>query len=249
VIVLLVKVSVPARVANVPDVGNVTEVVPVTVTVVPNEPDMVNVLAALFATPVPPLAAPSIPVTPVVNGKPETLVSVPLEGVPKAPPLTTTAPAVPTLTAKAVATLVPKPLTPVLMGTPVILEPEPEKVVAVTVPFTSRAVEGAVLPIPTLPALVIRIFSVGALAPSGVVEKTNLAGISLVPGVPSTTTSILAASIKVVPSSPVLEMRLNIVPLVTIPLVLIAPPSDLDKYTIAVCAVTEFQLTRPIPLF
>jgi hypothetical protein len=55
--VLLVKVSVPANVDNVPVVGSVMPVVPVTVNVVPKAPEIVSVLAALFATPVPPLAA------------------------------------------------------------------------------------------------------------------------------------------------------------------------------------------------
>ena len=46
-------------------------------------PEMVIVLAALLATPVPPLAAPSVPVTPVLNGKPVALVKTPALGVPK----------------------------------------------------------------------------------------------------------------------------------------------------------------------
>jgi len=47
------------------------------------------------------------PLTPVLIGKPVHEVSVPLLGVPNAPPLTTNAPALPTLTASAVATPVP----------------------------------------------------------------------------------------------------------------------------------------------
>ena len=43
--------------------------------------------SAGVAVPVPPLATGSKPVTPVVKGKPVRLVAVPLEGVPKAPPL------------------------------------------------------------------------------------------------------------------------------------------------------------------
>ena len=43
----------------------------------------VTVIAALFATPVPPLAAGSIPVTPVVSGRPVALVSTAAVGVPK----------------------------------------------------------------------------------------------------------------------------------------------------------------------
>lgn len=48
-------------------------------------------------------------------------------------------------------------------------------------------------PIPTLPALSIRIRSVGEFAPSAVVLNTKRPGMSLVPGVPSTRTSIFAA--------------------------------------------------------
>ena len=55
----------------------------------------------------PPLATGSVPVTPVVKGKPVALVNVPLEGVPSAPPLTTNAPADPVLTPSAVTTPVP----------------------------------------------------------------------------------------------------------------------------------------------
>ena len=54
--------------------------VPVMVTLVP-------ATRAGVAVPVPPLATGSKPVTPVVNGKPVALVNVPLDGVPKAPPL------------------------------------------------------------------------------------------------------------------------------------------------------------------
>jgi len=54
--VLFVRVSEPAKVANVPVVGSVTPVVPETVNVVAKAPEIVSVLAALFATPVPPCA-------------------------------------------------------------------------------------------------------------------------------------------------------------------------------------------------
>lgn len=60
-----------------------------------------TVLPRALATPVP------SPLTPVEIGRPVALVRVPEDGVPKAPPLTTTDPAVPTLTPKAVATPVP----------------------------------------------------------------------------------------------------------------------------------------------
>ena len=69
----------------------------------------------------PPLAIGNSPVTPVVRGNPVALVSVPLDGVPNAPPLTTNAPDDPTFTARAVATLVPRPDTPVDIGKPVAL--------------------------------------------------------------------------------------------------------------------------------
>ena len=54
--VLFVNVSVPASVANVPVVGNVTFVVPVSVLVYAKLPEPVTVIAALLATPVPPEA-------------------------------------------------------------------------------------------------------------------------------------------------------------------------------------------------
>ena len=57
------------KAVTVPLVGRVKDVVPDTVSVVPKLPVMVNVLAALFATPVPPLAADKVPakvIAPVV---------------------------------------------------------------------------------------------------------------------------------------------------------------------------------------
>ena len=57
---------------------------------------------------------------------PDTFVIVPDEGVPNAPPFTTGAPAEPTLTAKAVATPVPRPEIPVDTGRPVQLVSVPE---------------------------------------------------------------------------------------------------------------------------
>ena len=65
--VLLVSVSVPANVANVPVVGNVMEVVAEVVSVRAWLPLRFSVAAALFAMPVPPLAAPKTPVTSVVR--------------------------------------------------------------------------------------------------------------------------------------------------------------------------------------
>ena len=59
-------VTAAAVLSNVPLVGNVTAVVPVTVNVVPKLPEMVIVLAALFATPVPPLTGDKTPVKLVI---------------------------------------------------------------------------------------------------------------------------------------------------------------------------------------
>ena len=61
--VLLVRVSEPAKVANVPVVGKVTFVAAVSVLVYAKFPEPVTVIAALFATPVPPLFAGKVPVT------------------------------------------------------------------------------------------------------------------------------------------------------------------------------------------
>ena len=87
-------------------------------------------------------------------------VSVPELGVPNAPPLTRFPDAVPVNA--------------------------PTKVVAVTVPTTCSGVVGEVVPMPTLPAEVILIRSVGEDAPSAVVENTRRPGMSFAPGVPST---------------------------------------------------------------
>lgn len=64
------------------------------------------------------VVAPTVPLI-LIEAVPVRFVTVPLEGVPNAPPLTTGAPAEPTLTARAVATPVPKPDTPVEIGRPV----------------------------------------------------------------------------------------------------------------------------------
>jgi hypothetical protein len=63
--------------------------------------------------------APTVPLM-LIDAVPVRLVTVPLDGVPKAPPLTTNAPAVPVLTPRAVTT--PVPVVTVLGATP---EPPP----------------------------------------------------------------------------------------------------------------------------
>ena len=69
--VLLVSVSEPAKVAKVPVVGKVTFVTPVSVRVYAKLPEPVTVMAALFETPVPPLAAGKAPVTWDVRSTPD----------------------------------------------------------------------------------------------------------------------------------------------------------------------------------
>lgn len=85
--------------------------------------------------PVPPLETGKVPVTPVDKGKPEQLLSVPDEGVPSAPPLTTNAPADPTLVPSAVTT--PVPVVVVLGATPA---PPP-----MTSAFAASAAEDAIV--------------------------------------------------------------------------------------------------------
>ena len=69
----------------------------------------------LVVTPVPPLATGNVPVTPVVKGSPVQLVSVPLEGVPKAPPDAIRVPVV----AGRVITVVPA-----IAGAAIVTEPD-----------------------------------------------------------------------------------------------------------------------------
>jgi hypothetical protein len=89
---------------------------PITILLAPNTPLDAIVFDALKygmpplvpeVMPVPPFPTPSVFVTPVVSGRPVAFVNTPLEGVPSAPPLTTTDPADPTLTPSAVTTPVP----------------------------------------------------------------------------------------------------------------------------------------------
>jgi hypothetical protein len=104
-------------------------------------------------SPVPPLETGSVPVTPVERGKPVALVSVPEEGVPSAPFLVTMAPVEPVLTARAVATPVPKPDTPVEIGRPVAFVSVPEEGVPNAPPFVTIAPDE-----PTLTAKAVATF-------------------------------------------------------------------------------------------
>ena len=70
--------------------------------------------------PVVAVVAPTVPLM-LMEAVPVRLVTVPLLGVPKAPPSINTDPAVPTLTAKAVATPVPRPVIEPTAGVIVVL--------------------------------------------------------------------------------------------------------------------------------
>jgi len=89
----------------------------------------------------------------LIEAVPVRLVTVPEEGVPKAPPLVTKAPEDPTFTARAVATLVPSPDTPVLIGSPVALVKVPLDGVPNAPPFVTNAPE-----LPTLTANAVATF-------------------------------------------------------------------------------------------
>ena len=83
--VLFVKVSVPPKVAKVPVVGSVTDVVAVEVNVVANAPDVVRlppnvIVFPVLATPVPPLAPGNVPLyaVAVVEGVDQPRVPLPV---------------------------------------------------------------------------------------------------------------------------------------------------------------------------
>jgi len=77
-------------------------------------------IVVVVNAPVEAVVAPTVPLI-LIEAVPVRLVTVPLDGVPRTPPFTKGAPAEPTLTARAVATPVPRPDTPVLIGSPVAL--------------------------------------------------------------------------------------------------------------------------------
>lgn len=94
--------------------------------------------------PVPPLPTAKVPVTPVVNGNPVALVKTAAEGVPRFGVTKTglvvnaSAPEPFTAVPSAVATPVPRPLTPVLIGNPVALVSVPDDGVPSAPPFTTN---------------------------------------------------------------------------------------------------------------
>lgn len=76
------------------------------------------IAVAVVNVPVDGVVAPTVPLM-LIDAVPVRFVTVPLDGVPNAPLNVTNDPAEPIFTAKAVATPVPSPLTPVLIGSPV----------------------------------------------------------------------------------------------------------------------------------
>jgi hypothetical protein len=123
-----------------------------------------------------------LPVTPVVSGKPVAFVNVPLDGVPNTPPLTNGDPAVPTLTASALATPVPKPEIPVETGKPVALV----RVTLVGVPKTGVTsvglVDKTVLPEPVLVVVPVPPLTTGNAVPESVTANVP----DVVMGLPAT---------------------------------------------------------------
>jgi hypothetical protein len=77
------------------------------------------------------------------------------------------------------------------MGIDVRDAPEPEKVVAVTVPFTSRAVPGFVFPIPTCPLALITTVPV----PAALVNTATFDPCMTPAGSPDATRTLLADTV------------------------------------------------------
>lgn len=115
--------------------------------------------AKKVATPVP------RPETPEAMGSPVALVRVPEDGVPRAPPLMTGAPAEPMLTASAVATPVPRPEIPEETGSPVALVSVPEDGVPNAPPFTTNAPAEPTL-VPSAVSTPVPVVTVAGVAPA-----------------------------------------------------------------------------------
>lgn len=184
--VLLVSVSVPASVASVPVVGSVSAVVPVAVNDCVKAPACVRLPATVIVlaleTPVPPLAAGSVPVTPVLKGRPVQLVRVPLCGVPRigvtrvgllerttlVVPVEVVTPVPPLATGKV-------PVTPVVRGRPVALV----RTAAVGVPKLGVISTGDVsttnfVPVPVCEAMEVAL-------PTDVITPVRLAFVASLP--------------------------------------------------------------------
>ena len=203
--VLLVNVSVPAKVAKVPVVGRVTVVAAVAVNVVAKAPEVVKfppkvIVLVPLSTPVPPLAPGKIPVTAVAIGKPVALVKSIAEGVPKsgvtkvglvaktkAPVPVSSVTAVNRFAldgvANAVATPVPNPLTPVAIGNPVALVKVPDA----GVPKTGAVMVG-----------LVNVLLVKVSVPSNVANVPEAAG-KVIAVVPATAGAAIVAVPEVAP--------------------------------------------------
>jgi len=143
--VLLVSVSDPANVLNVPVVGKVTLVAAVNVLVKAKLPEPVTVMAALLATPVPPLAGASVPARVTV---PEEVIGPPEVVKPVVPPETSTLVTEPAPGPVNATVMAPLPL--------VMVTPEPAVSVAgvsvlpVVLPISSCPLVKLVWPVPPL---------------------------------------------------------------------------------------------------
>ena len=157
--VLLVNVSVPARVARVPVVGNVTFVVLVVVSVSEYAPDVIKEAPSAM------VKVADVAGAVIATLLMEVAVATPNTGVTKVGLVSTTN-FVPVPVCEAMEVVLPTlVMTPVklalvvtfpavkLAAVPVNPVPAPVNEVAVTVPLTSKAVPGAVVPIPTFPVL------------------------------------------------------------------------------------------------
>jgi hypothetical protein len=128
----------------------------------------------------------------LIEAVPVRFVTVPLEGVPSAPPFVTTAPDDPTLTASAVATSVPRPETPVLIGRPVQLVSVPLDGVPRAPPLTSSVeLAGIVVPLSVVVLLLPRVVNAPAAA---VLAPTVVPSMA-----PPVIATLLAACVDIVP--------------------------------------------------
>jgi hypothetical protein len=163
-------------VTNVGEVAKTAEPVPVSSVKAAAKFALLGV-AKKVATPVP------NPDTPVPIGSPVAFVKVPLEGVPKTPPLTTGAPVEPTLTANDVATPVPKPLTPVEIGKPVRLVAVPEEGVPNTGVTSVGEFDNTTEPVPVELVTPVPPLATAKVPVMSAVERLTASQVALVPSV------------------------------------------------------------------
>lgn len=119
---------------------------------------------------------PNVPDNTAAAGTPVTLVIVPDDGVPNAPPFVTKAPEVPTFTARAVATPVPNPVTDPIAGVTVVFD------AAVTSPLAFTVTTLACVADPKVPTFELTAARVEAF-PTEVTSPVRLAFVVTVPAV------------------------------------------------------------------